>query len=206
MTAPPGYNNIHYAMFRVILPFVTNGAAMTQLFALEPNTAARNLVFSGIFRNTVRSMLAVGGVDADFAYPPSTNVAYRYTWGTPPTDEYFPTNDDEHFLEAGPGGLKMSAVEFALFLSGITHDRFMSRASRRELLRDRLGFDDSREAIGKDDIGPLLTKNGGSGGGASRLMLYPGDVQVFITRNSTGNPAQPSTDEMLRDAWQAALK
>jgi hypothetical protein len=207
MTAPPGYNNVHYAIFRVILPFVTNGAAMTQLFALEPDTAARNLVFSGIFRNTVVGMLALGGVEADFTYPPSTNVAYRYAWGTPPTNEYFPPNPDEHFLEAGPGALKTSAIEYAQFLSGIAHDRFMSRASKRELLQDRLGFDDlDRDFEGMGDIGPLFTKNGGSGQAASQLMLYPGDVQVFITQNSTGNAAQPSNAEMLRDAWEAALK
>ena len=37
-------------------------------------------------------------------------------------------------------------------------------------------------------------------------MIYPGDVQVFITRNSTGNPDETSSEEMLAAAWEAALR
>ncbi len=80
----------------------------------------------------------------------------------------------------------------------------LSLSAVRELKDDWLGFDD-KTLVGTAAIGPLHTKNGGSGGGASRSMIFPGDVQVFITRNSTGNPAEPDSTEMLRAAWETAL-
>jgi len=206
MTSPPGYDNIHYTVMRVILPFLHDQAGMRELFEDEPDEEARNEAFSAAFRDQIMDMLADGGIAADFAYPPSRNLAWRYAWGTPPTNEYFPTDDELHYLEAGSGGLKMSAVEYAQFLAGFEHGDFLSLTAARELKDDRLGFDDlSKTFVGTGAVGPLYTKNGGSGGGASRSMIYPGDVQVFITRNSTGNPAEPSSSDMLRAAWETAL-
>jgi len=83
----------------------------------------------------------------------------------------------------------MSAVEYAQFLARFEHGDFVSLTAARELKDDRLGFDDSeKEFVGIGAVGLLYTKNGGSGGGASRSMMYPGDVQVFITRHSTRQP------------------
>jgi Beta-lactamase len=203
MTSPPGYNNIHYAVMRVVLPFLHDQAGMLTLFAEEPDEEVRNEAFSDAFRDQVVDMLATAGISADTEYPPSRNLAWRYSWGTPPTDEYFPTNDELHYLETGPGGLKMSAVEYAQFLADFENGRFVSSTAAQELKDDRLGFD--ANVAGTGDVGPLYTKNGGSAGGASRSMIYPGDVQVFITRNSTGNPDESSSEEMLAAAWQAAL-
>jgi hypothetical protein len=206
MTSPPGYDNIHYGVMRVILPFLHDQAGMREFFEDEPDEEARNEAFSAAFRDQIRDMLADGGIDADFEYPPSRNLAWRYAWGTPPTNEFFPSDDEHDYLHAGPGGLKMSAVEYAQFLARFEHGDFVSLTAARELKDDRLGFDDSeKEFVGIGAVGPLYTKNGGSGGGASRSMMYPGDVQVFITRNSTGNPAEPSSTDMLRAAWEAAL-
>lgn len=203
MSSPPGYNNIHYAVMRVILPFLHDQPGMRKLFAEEPDEEARNEAFSDAFRDQVVDMLASAGISADTEYPPSRNLAWRYSWGTPPTNEYFPTNDELHYLETGPGGLKMSAVEYAEFLAGFENGRFLSLPAAQELKDDRLGFD--ANFVGTGEVGPLYTKTGGSGGGASRSMIYPGDVQVFITRNSTGNPAETSSTEMLGAAWKAAL-
>jgi hypothetical protein len=204
MTSPPGYDNIHYALMRVILPFMRNQQGMRQLFADLPDETARNLAFSDAFRDYVVDMLELGGITANTEYPPSRNLAWRYAWGTPPTNEFFPAHDEEEFLHTGPGGFKMSAVEYAEFLAGFEHGRFLSLSAVRELKDDWLGFDD-KSLVGSAAIGPLYTKNGGSGGGASRSMIFPGDVQVFITRNSTGNPAEPDSTEMLRVAWEDAL-
>ena len=204
MTSPPGYDNIHYALMRVILPFMRNQQGMRQLFADLPDETARNLAFSDAFRDYVVDMLELGGITADTEYPPSRNLAWRYAWGTPPTNEFFPANDEEDYLHTGPGGFKMSAVEYAQFLAGFEHGRFLSLSAVQELKDDWLGFDD-KTLVGSAAIGPLYTKNGGSGGGASRSMIFPGDVQVFITRNSTGNPAEPDSTEMLRVAWEDAL-
>jgi CubicO group peptidase (beta-lactamase class C family) len=206
MTAPPGYNNVHYTIFRVILPFVTDKAAMTELFAEEPDAETRNEVFSAAFRDEVVGMLTTAGVSVDFAYPLSKDVAWRYTWGTPPTNEYFPATDELHYLEAGSGGLKMNAVDYVRFLSSFEHSHFLSPAGTQALKDDRLGFDDrSKSFVGTGGVGPLYEKSGGSGGGASRSMIFPGDVQAFITRNSNGHPAQPNDAKLLRAAWEAAL-
>ena len=163
MTSPPGYDNIHYAIMRVILPFMHNQQGMRQLFAELPDETARNVAFSDAFRDYVVDMLELGGITADTEYPPSRNLAWRYAWGTPPTNEFFPANDEEDYLHTGPGGFKMSAVEYAQFLAGFEHGRFLSLSAVRELKDDWLGFDDSKTLVGTAAIGPLYTKNGGSG-------------------------------------------
>ena len=54
-------------------------------------------------------------------------------------------------------------------------------------------------------VGPLWTKTGGADGTASQLMVCPG-TEVFVTRNSRGNPAHTTNDmDMLKAAWQASL-
>jgi CubicO group peptidase (beta-lactamase class C family) len=157
MTSPPGYDNIHYALMRVILPFMHNQPGMRQLFADLPDETARNLAFSDAFRDYVVDMLELGGITADTEYPPSRNLAWRYAWGTPPTNEFFPAKDEEDYLHTGPGGFKMSAVEYAQFLGGFEHGRFLSLSAVRELKADWLGFDD-KTLVGSAAIGPLYTK------------------------------------------------
>ena len=82
----------------------------------------------------------------------------------------------------------------------------MALSVAQELKDDRLGFD--AKIVGTAGLGPLYTKNGGSAGGASRSMIYPGDVQVFITRNSTGNPRrnQQRGDARRRLGSRAAMR
>lgn len=215
MTAEADYNNIHYTIFRYILPFVLDPAGANQLFMQPPPLPwlqtewenSINQTLSGAFRTYVRSMLSEVGVDADFkyVYGPGESGAYRYDWGTPPSGEIFPwiETSETHYLEAGSGGLKMTSKEFARFLSKLENGALLTGADLDTA--KAIGFGGTGPATGPNGVGPLWTKNGGADGTASQLMVFPG-TEVFVTRNSRGNPAHTTNDmDMLKAAWQASL-
>jgi CubicO group peptidase (beta-lactamase class C family) len=215
MTADAGYNNIHYTLFRFILPFVLDPAGANQLFLQPPALPWLqtewenniNQVLSSAFRTYVRATLAETGVDADFkyVYGPGESGAYRYFWGTPPYGEIIPwvETSESHYLEAGSGGLKMTPKEFARFLSKLENGAVLTAADLD--LAKAIGFGGTGPKAGPNGVGPLWTKNGGADGTASQLMVYPG-TEVFVTRNSRGNPAHTTDDvDMLKAAWEAAL-
>jgi CubicO group peptidase (beta-lactamase class C family) len=215
MTAEAGYNNIHYTVFRFILPFVLDPAGANQLFLQPPALpwmqtqweTSVNQALSGAFRTYVRSTLSEVGVDADFKYVYGTGEsgAYRYFWGAPPYGEIWPWVDasENDYLEAGSGGLKMTAKEFARFLSKLENGALLSGADLDTA--KAIGFGGTGPTDGPNGVGPLWTKNGGADGTASQLMVFPG-TEVFVTRNSTGNPAHTTNDmDMLKAAWLASL-
>lgn len=204
MTVGNGYNNIHYGIFRVILPFVLDPGGMAALFASANNDAYKNAIYSQQFRTYMKWILQQGGVDADFEYAlnPGETIAYRYSWGPPRGNEYLNNSSSDDYLAAGPGGLKMKSSEFALFLSRLEQGAILPPVD--VATAKAIGFGGTSSYPGPAGVGPLATKNGGSGYAQSQLMVYPG-TQVFITQNSTGNAAQMDGDDLLAAAWQASL-
>jgi len=204
MTVPSGYNNIHYGVFRVILPFVLDPAGMAALFASSNNGAYLNGMYSQQFRTYMQWILQQGGVSADFEYVlnPGESIAYRYSWGPPPANETLNSTSASDYLEAGPGGLKMKSSEFALFLSRLEQGAILPPVDLATA--KAIGFGGTSAYPGPAGVGPLWTKNGGSGYAKSQLMVYPG-TEVFITQNSTGNSNQMDADDLLAAAWLASL-
>lgn len=200
------YDNIHYTIFRVILPFVLDPQGMATLFATETDETVLNEQFSARFREAIQSLLATAGVIADFAYDPAALAAYRYTWGVPPTNESAPTGSEDDYLEAGSGGLKMSSREFAQFLSRLEKGLLILPADLATAKAIGFGGTGPMTIAGASAIGSIWGKNGGAGGTASQAMVFPG-TEVFITRNSTGFPGLPSgwDSTLLRQAWQVSL-
>lgn len=204
MVEPAGYDNIHYTIMRVILPFVLDPAGMAALFASANNDAYKNAIFSQQFRAYMQWILQQAGVSADFEYVTSGSetIAYRYAWGTPPSDETYNSTSSTDYLQAGSGGLKMKSTEFAKFLSKLEAGAILAPVD--VATAKAIGFGGTGPVAGPAGVGPLWTKNGGAGHAASQLMVYPG-TEAFITRNSTGNGAQVDDSIMLNQAWQAAL-
>ncbi len=207
MTQPPGYDNIHYTIFRVILPFIIDPEGMATMFATETNETALNEYFSLRFRAEIQSMLIDDAdiwVDFDYPKAPGSKSAYRYQWGSPPTDEVAPTGYETSYLSAGSGALKMTAEQFAQFLSRLENGDILTQTDLA--MAKAIGFGGTNPTFGPNGVGPVWGKNGGAGGGASQAMVFPG-TEVFITRNSTGNAAQTNSDAtMLIQAWQASLR
>lgn len=204
MTGPAAYDNIHYGIFRVILPFVVDPIGMANVFASSNDGAYLNGVYSLQFRSYMQWVLQLAGVNADFQYvlAPGETIAYRYAWGTPPTDEYLNDTSADDYLGAGPGGLKMKSTEFAKFLSRLEQGTVLPPVD--VATAKAIGFGGTGPVAGPSGVGPLWTKNGGSGYAQSQLMVFPG-TEVFITQNSTGNAAQDDGFQILMDAWGAAL-
>ncbi len=70
---------------------------------------------------------------------------------------------------------------------------------------DRVGFDNqAKDRKFTGALGDVIGKNGATDWVTSESMIYPSDVQAFVTLNSTGN----NTDSLwreLRKAYQDAL-
>lgn len=203
MTAKPGYNNIHFTLMRVVLPFIVRKGEMTALFADKKKTGAqRNTAFSKVFRTYVVDMLDAKGIEADFVYTGS-NRAIGYKFGPPISGGVLPGGNEE---TAGSGGIRITAHGFTRFLAAFQHGQFVPISVVQDMKDSRVGFDNQKkDFVAKDAIGELLTKNGGTSYVGSQLMMYPGDTQAFISVNSTGNPMSESLARTLRTAWQNAL-
>jgi CubicO group peptidase (beta-lactamase class C family) len=204
MTANAGYDNIHYSVMRVILPFVTKKAEMQALFDTETDGDKLAEAYSAVFDQEVRAMLNVAGVNAGFSFPVGyDDVAYRYTWGDPPTGEVGPDKDPGP-LAGGAGGLEVTPVQYAWFLARLENGVLLSPGLLAEI--KAMGFGQTSWRNGTDDIGPLYGKDGASDGNVGAYaMVYPGDVQAFITHNSGSNDDMPGRDSIMRAAWLAAL-
>lgn len=206
ITRGPGYNNIHYTIMRFLLPFLANTDYWTQQWAAVTDPDERNEMTSQGYEDIIKGMLMPYGIDIDTDYP-ATNVAQRYSWSPPSAPELVdPPEDGESLLGTGSGGFKVTPREYAKFLSRFERGWLVKPALVQQMKDDRLGFDDLGKTYrGTGGVGFLYTKNGGAGGTGTQSMIYPGDVQVFISRNSTGVTGLARTSDLLRDAWQAAL-
>jgi hypothetical protein len=165
MTATAGYNNIHYTVFRFILPFVLDSAGANQLFLQPPALPWQqtewengiNQTLSSAFRTHVRGMLAEVGVDADFkyVYGQGESGAYRYFWGTPPFGEIYPWIEasEDDYLEAGSGGLKMTSKEYVRFLTKLENGALLSGADLATA--KAIGFGGTGPTSGPNGVGPL---------------------------------------------------
>ncbi|MGH9277620.1 MAG: serine hydrolase domain-containing protein, partial [Acidimicrobiales bacterium] len=188
MTASPGYNNIHYTVMRVILPFLSDPTGMTTLFETETDGAKLNEAFSQSFRTYVRDVLHDGGVNSDFAYT-SDNVALHYSFGPPPSGDWIEAdNDSQAYLFAGSGGLKATAPQLARFLTEFDAGNVVSPAMVKALKDGNLGFDNQNGWTSPTTpaLGPLHSKNGGAAGLSSQLVILPSGVQAFLTATGLG--------------------
>ena len=213
-TGQTGYHNINYTIFRVILPFVTDGDRMRERFDHYDckNTNDRlNITFSQSFRDRVRRMLHAVDVEADFG-PSTSEVARLYNFSDPKVPGAELT---QGYLKAGSGGLKISAFEYAQFLAALTRGRIVPSHVARSMLSERLGFDDLDGSFkGSGGLGPIFTKNGGHGdsqgrGSESQAIILPGGVQAYVIVNSGSNryPAGfPGKAQALRAAWEASIR
>lgn len=202
MTATPGYNNIHFTLMRVVLPFIIDSTSTKDAFdELDPETdgAALNQVFSDAFRNYVLGMLENEGVTADFWYT-SSNQALGYFFGPPISGGILP---QQTHLTTGSGGLKITAREYIEFLSAFDRGEFVGKNVVAAMKFDRVGFDNQakdRKLTGA--LGDAIGKNGATDYVQSESMIYPSDVQAFVTMNSAN---MGSVWDKLRDAYNAAL-
>lgn len=202
ITSAPGYNNIHFTLMRVVLPFIVKKAQMQAVFDKKNNDGAeRNAAFSKVFRDYTVTMLDSIDIEGDFAFR-TDNFAYGYKFGPPITGGVKPGGSE---LSAGSGGLRITAEGFTRFLAKFDAGGLVPRSVAEDMKSDRVGFDNQKKDFdGPGATGDLITKNGGTSYVGSQLMIYPSDVQAFVSVNSTGNSAG-SLKGLLRTAWRKAL-
>ncbi len=213
-TRPPGYHNIHYALIRLLLPFVVEKSAMKAAFAdhdCAADGADLNAIFSSVFRTDLLDLFAKADVVGDLTYTsPNRALSYNFADTTIPGD----LQDSDSVLRGGPGGVVTSAPELARFLAAFDGGKLVRPALVKMMKNDRLGFDDitNKSFRGSSGLGPYYKKNGGHTDGLGRgagtwIMMLPSRIQVALTYNSGSNPADaPPRDSMLKAAFEGALQ
>jgi CubicO group peptidase (beta-lactamase class C family) len=202
------YENINYGMFRALLPLVTAPEKVKSEFTkANCNTAngRLNAIVSNRFAAYVLILLKNLDVVAGFG-PSSGNRAYRYNFanqGLPGIQTY------ATYLESGAGGLWISAPEYVQFLSALDRGAVVDQDVLAVMKSGRLGFE--RGCSLKDALGSCYAKNGSGTdaqgrGSESQAVMFPGDVQVFLTINSRTNAYRGDRRDVLIAAFHTALR
>jgi hypothetical protein len=117
----------------------------------------------------------------------------------------------EYFLRSGSGKMAMSALDYVRFLSALDRGLIVPRSLVESMKTGSLGFD---RAIG-GQAGQYYWKNGGCpslsntswGRGCATLAItFPGDVQAYVTINSSSNTYTQRLETILRNAFDNALR
>ena len=212
------YNNKAYDLTRLLVPLVSDTASTTATFELHhcKNTA-------GVLNRKVSERFArylfdeiLGPVGARASFYPQSNFALNYrclprvTACEPQVRGAAPRLD--FILRSGSGKLTISAVDYVRFLSALDRGLIIPKGlvnTMKGTPGNRLGFDTAWD--GK--AGEYHWKDGGcpdfdgKGRGCSTLaMVFPSDVQAYVTINSSNNAYTGSLTSILAGAFDGALR
>ena len=215
------YNNTVYGLMRVLLPFVRARIEMQLAFGFSrsycsSHTDELNEIVSTRFRDYVfQHVLGPIGVQASF-YPQGDGVEdYALDYNNADRSQPGSGPREDFYLHAGAGYLAISAKAYARFLSALDAGLIVRKAlanAMKGVPGDRMGFDTSITG----ELGEYVWKNGGcpsSNGtkpGCSTLaVVFPNGMQAYVAINSSNNTYKPlygGLDEVVRDAFDEALK
>ena len=208
------YQNCNFAMFRIIIPYLEDKSAMLNFEDNGLSGATLNERCSARYINYVRNhVLLKAGLDNPQPIYTSSNISYSYNFEKQNVAGY-PQQENQRY-EIGAGSWVVSARDYAKFLAALENGKIIPDARVTEMKSDWLGLYATSSSIGNvyyhgGAIGGGNSGSYGSGRGARAFsMMYPNNVQVFVTINSANNlePAESSAliGRALIDSFEAAL-
>ena len=197
------YQNINYTVLRYLIPTLRDKAAVNAIFAkygcrVELGSKINAEVSERFRRYVSDEVLAPLGIQGSFE--PVTEFAIRYDFSRPNDKGIRPSYKD--ILEAGSGGMKWSAREFAKFLAALETGKIVSQSSLRTMRSELLGYDSVIDGA----AGDYPWKNGGAGGTQTWTVSFPSGVAAYITVNSDNNNLQSSLGAILGSAFDASIR
>ncbi len=204
-TKAKNYENLNYAFLRVLVPNIT---VPQQLAAVEHDAVAHETLCAEKFENIVRNKVFVPAGLGQNVYckdwhPSGANYKYAmyYDFGKPNAAGI---ENEDTGNGGGPGGWTVTARQLAQVVAAWNAGHLLSPGMLAKMKQFEMGiFETSWNEYGK-----CYTHNGGfsSGGkgGGSRLIAFPGNVQVALIYNSKGNGFGSSFDVIQECYEQAA--
>ena len=193
MINPPtkNYENINYAVVRVVVAYIVDSAL---LIPLEADDAAHEIAVVDVFADAVRQHVFVpAGLGVDvypiYWHPSGDNYDHvrYYNWaaqGNPGLEVHLdPTG-------LGPGGWDLTSWQLAQIIAAWEAGYVLDPGMVDLMKTLEMGIWDG-DWVGAASLGPAYTHNGGfgdsTGGGGGRLISFPGNVQVAFLVNSNNN-------------------
>lgn len=197
------YQNINYTILRYLLPALRDKPGVDATFlkyGCSPlNGAKINAEVSERFRRYVSDEV-LGKLGIVGTFEPVTEFAIRYDFSRPNAPGIRPSYKD--ILEAGSGGMKWSAREYAKFLAALETGKIVPLSLLRVMRRDLLGYDGRLSGA----AGQYPWKNGGAGGVQSWTVSFPSGIAAYVVVNSDNNNLSRDLGQILRDAFDASIK
>lgn len=170
------YNNLNFALFRVLLPFMEGFS--------DPGAASRAEATANFYVSYMQQHVfqPVGVMDADCKPGPGSDTALHYRF--PPGDAHGVEAGDSTLICGGAGWVLSASDLFKVVTSLIHDNRLLSKAQKRQMDEDCLGWDCSVTAQGD-----FRGKNGiwfyGNGASNQAFMgIFQGKVGVVVVTNS----------------------
>lgn len=207
------YNTHAYDLLRFLVPAVVDRkGTMAQVELLKcKNTAGvlNRKVSERFVRYVFRQVLEPIGVEA--SYHAAGEFSLNYDEDRPALKGDRPR--DDFFVRGGSGKLAMSAVEYVRFLSaldrGLIVPKGLVESMKGSSNDNRLGFDSSVRGVAGEyhrKTGSCPDFPGTTGGCKTVAVVFPGDVQVYVTTNSTNNDYTGSLTSIVVSAFENALR
>lgn len=203
------YENINYAIARVVVAYI---AAAELLIPLEGDDAAHEVAVADAFAAVVRQHVFIpaglgSNVFATDWHPSGNGYDHaRYYNFTNPGAAGFAQGPD--YAGLGPGGWDMTAWQMAQVIAAWEAGYLIEPGMVAVMKELEMGIWDG-EWDGDATLGAAYTHNGGfgdsNGGGESRLISFPGNVQFALIVNSKYNDFA-STFTFVADAFLEATQ
>jgi hypothetical protein len=205
------YDNINFFLPHYLVAYMIgkleNPNLLNQLKNAEKDTIALKNLLASNFRSYMRSyVFKPSGLTywdkVDFQ-PWDNNGIIPFTQGC----KYYTTSNinekgsdpDSKFYESGPGGLYISAVEYAQMINATAHGKIISKNLYSTMKKELLGFDWALS--GK--FGPYYAKNGGAR--SEEMLIDFGGTQVIVISNCPYSNLAESPS-LITNAFDAATK
>ena len=208
------YRNSNFALFRIIIPYLDKPSDMHNFEQNGLRGDSINERCSTRYLHYVRDhILLPAGIANPQANYTSNNKAYSYNYLNQNVAGY--PQQAGQLYEMGAGSWVLSAKDYALFLAALENGVILPKDRVAEMKSKGLGLYTTSSVIGTvfmhgGSIGGNQSDSYGHGRGArAQSMMFPNNVQVFITFNSANNVgAAESTGaraKALADAFAAAM-
>lgn len=207
-TGTYSYNNVNYALCRVLLPYLDKGtAAMESGFNLAYLVSANfeHYIRTELFKPSGLVQWEQIGFDGWDESGDRSRYTLNYNFQNP-SDNGSPRSN--HFYDAGAGGLHINAKELSQVMSGAENGKAISKSVFQVMKNQLLGFDGNQTVTG----GTVYFKGGDytsddikDQGAHSRILFFPNNVQVAWLTNSNNNSHAGSINTII-NAYNTSWK
>jgi CubicO group peptidase (beta-lactamase class C family) len=210
----PKYQNLHYCLFRIILPYLIKGAAYWDaLHQTAPSATPLQLGLEYV-NYVTEHILKLCNIDG---------VGVTASGALPYTLWYNPNDTSQHWqdgaqgapvLRTGAGYWNMSAREFGRFIAHLSHGSIMTQARWNSMHENPVG-DGAPAGLGlfvfPGEHGTYYGHNGGwtSGAGVGAYagwMAYPDGTTAVMLVNSANTIGKEPEWDILKPCYDAAFE